>query len=108
MKTETLNWLVHWVRLVHESVFASGNRQRNAFDRLSDGRGGKLLALVLMFVIVGSLVVSMCWGLFLPKVYITSSNGEVVCIRDYKGNVLPTNTWPEILKGRYDQYPPLP
>jgi hypothetical protein len=108
MKTKTGSFLVHWVRLAHESLFASGNRQKNDFDHLSDGLMGKLLALALMLVIVGSVVASMGWGLFLPRVYVTSLGGRVVRVTDFRGHEFPTNMWPEILKGRYDQYPPLP
>jgi len=108
MKTKTESFLVHWARLAFESLSASGNRQRNDFDRLSDGRMGRLLAsLALMLVIVG-VVGSMGWGLFLPRVYVTSIGGQVVRITDSRGHEFPTNMWPEILRGRYDQYPPLP
>ena len=108
MKTGTWAWLIHWIGLALESVFASGNRQRNAFDHQFDGRDGGALASVLALAVVGLLAGVIYWNLTLPRVYKTSIDGRVVCIRDYRGNILPTNTWSEVLKGTYDQYPPLP
>ena len=108
MKTKVWDWLNHWVRLVLESLFASGNRKRNAFDRQLDGLDGGVLAPVLALVVIGLLAGAIYWNLTLPRVYVTSIGGRVVCIKDSRNHVLPTNMWPEILRGRYDQYPPLP
>lgn len=90
--------------LVFESVFASGNRRRNEFDRMFGGLKGKAIITVFL-ASAGFLTFEFVYlGNFFPSVYESVYTGEVVYVKDSQGNLLDPKEWYEVLNGRYEHY----